>query len=92
MHKVAHRRSKPLLREDITSRLNLLALGPAVQPMIEETLKKAGKAKYRKGTILTPLLTVYIVLALAIRRDLSYPAAMNWLVSGLRWIKPVAYR
>ena len=86
MHRVAHRTPKPLLREDITSRLNLSALGPAVQPMIEETLKKTEKAKYRKGTILTPLLTVYVVLALAIRRDLSYPATMNWLVSGLRWI------
>lgn len=86
MHRVAHRTPKPLLREDITSRLNLSALGPVLQPVIEETLEKAGKAKYRKGTILTPLLTVYVVLALAIRRDLSYPAAMDWLISGLRWI------
>gem|GEM_PF-4763929 len=86
MHRVAHRTRKPLLREDISSRLNLSALGPVLQPVIEETLEKAGKAKYRKGTILTPLLTVYVVLALAIRRDLSYPAAMDWLIFGLRWI------
>ena len=86
MHRVDYCIPRPLLREDIASRVNLSALGPALQPVIEESLKETGKSKYRKGTILTPLLTVYVVLALAIRRDLSYPAAMNWLVSGLRWI------
>jgi hypothetical protein len=54
--------------------------------MIEESLRECGKASYRKGTILTPLFAVFVVLGLALRRDLSYPHVIAWLVSGLRWL------
>ncbi len=57
-----------------------------IQPNIEETLKDYNKDKYRKGTILTPLITVWLVLVLAFRRDLNYTKALNWMISGTRWI------
>jgi len=55
------------------------------QPIIEEELAKHKKEKYRKGTILTPLLTIWLVLALALRRDLNYHNTLNWMISGFRW-------
>jgi hypothetical protein len=80
------RKSKPIHREDIGSQVDLRLLGKQLQPIIEESLRECGKASYRKGTILTPLFTVFVVLGLAMRRDLSYPHVLNWLVSGLRWL------
>jgi hypothetical protein len=80
------RKSKPIHREDIGSQIDLRLLGKQLQPIIEESLRECGKANYRKGTILTPLFTVFVVLGLAMRRDLSYPHVINWLVSGLRWL------
>jgi len=55
------------------------------QSILEETLAKHKKDKYRKGTILTPLLTIWLVLALTLRRDLNYHKTLNWLISGFRW-------
>lgn len=55
------------------------------QPIIEEVLAKHKKEKYRRGTILTPLVTIWLVLALALRRDLNYHKTLNWLISGFRW-------
>jgi len=36
---------------------------------------------------LTPLLLVWLVLTLTLRRDINYPKTLNWLVSGLRWLR-----
>jgi hypothetical protein len=72
------RKSKPIHREDIGSQVDLRLLGQQLQPIIEESLHECGKASYRKGAILTPLFTVFVVLGLAIRRDLSYPHVINW--------------
>jgi hypothetical protein len=57
-----------------------------IQPIIQDALAKHKKDKYRKGTILTPLLLVWLVLTLTLRRDINYPKTLNWLVSGLRWL------
>ncbi len=63
-----------------------IKLGKQLKPIIEESLRECNKANYRKGTILTPLFTVFVVLGLTFRRNLGYPAVINWLISGLRWL------
>ena len=57
-----------------------------IQPIIEEALSEHKKNNYRKGTILTPLIMVWLVLALTLRRDLNYSKTLNWLLSGIRWL------
>ena len=74
-------------RAEIASLLHPEALAKDLRPMIEDSLAECGKDECRKGTFLTPVLTVFIVLGLTIRRDLSYSAVINWLVSGLRWLR-----
>ena len=61
--------------------------GRNMQPIIRYALAKHNKDKYRKGTILTPLLMVWLVLALTLRRDINYPKTLNWMVSGIRWLR-----
>jgi hypothetical protein len=58
-----------------------------LQPLIDETLTEQGKDEYRKSTILTPGLLVWLVLALTLRRDLNYHKVLNWMVSGFRWLQ-----
>lgn len=58
-----------------------------LQPMIEEALAEEGKDGCRKGTILTPTVSIWTTLALTIRRDLNYHHVLNWVVKGFRWIK-----
>lgn len=57
-----------------------------LQPLIDESLKEHGKDTYRKGTQLIPRLLVWLVLVLTLRRDLNYDAALNWMLSGFRWM------
>lgn len=57
-----------------------------IQPIIQDVLAEHKKDKYRKGTLLTPLLMVWLVLTLTLRRDINYHKTLNWLVSGLRWL------
>jgi hypothetical protein len=83
---IFRRKSKAIHREDIGSLVDIPSLGEKLKPIVEESLRECGKAKYRKGTILTPIFSVFVVLGLAIRRDLSYPHVIEWLVSGLRWL------
>ncbi len=56
-----------------------------IQPIIEDALKEHQKDKYRKGTILTPVVLVWLCFALALRRNLNYDKTLNWLVAGMRW-------
>ena len=35
---------------------------------------------------MTPLIMVWLVLSLTLRRDINYPKTLNWLVSGVRWL------
>jgi hypothetical protein len=58
-----------------------------LQPLIVEALAELGKDQYRTGTILTPVLLVWLILTLTLRRDLNYHKALNWMVSGLRWLQ-----
>lgn len=87
MQDLSRKPAKALERAEIGAVLdNVPLLGKHLQPVIEESLRECGKAGYRKGTILTPLFSVFVVLGLALRRDLSYPRVIDWLVSGLRWL------
>lgn len=86
MDSVLGRKSKSIARQDVGSLVDMSFLGEQLKTIIEESLRECGKADYRKGTILTPMFSVFVVLGLAIRRDLSYPHVIDWLVSGLRWL------
>ena len=57
-----------------------------LQPLIDEVLAEQGKDSYRKGTVLMPRLLVWLVLVLTMRRDLNYDKALNWMLSGFRWM------
>jgi hypothetical protein len=57
-----------------------------LQPLIDETLSEHGLDRYRKGTLLVPKVLIWLVLVLTLRRDLSYDKALNWMVSGFRWL------
>jgi len=58
-----------------------------IQPTIEDILAEHKKDKCRKGTLLTPFLMVWLVLTLTLRRDINYPKSLNWLISGVRWLR-----
>jgi len=59
------------------------ALAKDLQPKILEILKKHGKDRQRKSP-LSPLLSVWLILCLPLRRELSYPNVLDWLLSGQR--------
>ncbi len=69
----------------IGASFSLAPFSNILQPLIDETLTEQGKDECRKGTILTPSLLVWLVLALTLRRDLNYHKVLNWMVSGFRW-------
>jgi len=56
-----------------------------IQPIIHEVLKEHQKDKFRKGTILTPCVLVWLCFALVFRRNLNYKKTLDWLFSGFRW-------
>ena len=64
----------------------LAPLDTQLQPLIDESLNEHGKDTYRQGTQLIPRLLVWLVLVLTLRRDLNYDKALNWMVSGFRWL------
>ncbi len=47
-----------------------------IQPIIQDVLAEHNKDKYRKATILTPLLMVWLVLTLTLQRDMNYPKTL----------------
>ena len=53
--------------------------------LITESLAQNEKDKYRSWTKLVPTFVVWLVLAFSIRRDLSCPAVLDWMISGWRW-------
>jgi hypothetical protein len=59
------------------------ALAKDLQPEVQAALIKHGKAAQRQSK-LSPLLTVWFVLALPLRRELGYHNLLSWLLSGLR--------
>ncbi len=56
-----------------------------IGPIIQDVLKEKQLDKFRKGTLLTPLLSVWLCFALALRRNLNYQKTLDWLLAGLRW-------
>jgi len=86
MRRIFRRDSKATDRHEMASLVDIPLLSKALKSVIEESLRECGKERCRKGTILPPPFVVLAILGLAIRRDLSYPAVLNWLVSGLRWL------
>ncbi len=72
--------------KQISPSFSLKPFAPIIQPIIEETLIEHKKNKSREGTILTPIIIVWLVLSLTLRRDINYPKTLNWLILGLRWI------
>ncbi|MHC4407228.1 MAG: IS4 family transposase [Planctomycetota bacterium] len=69
--------------EDVSGNFTVEAVANDFQPKIEESLKKHEKDGQRKSK-LSPLLTVWVILVLPLRRDLNYHNVLSWLLSGLR--------
>jgi hypothetical protein len=69
--------------EDIGRRFTVEVFGREVQPMIEDALRKHGKQRQRNRK-LGPVLTVWLILGLCLRREISYKNVLSWLLSGLR--------
>lgn len=58
-----------------------------LKPIIKEALEEAQKnGRNRKGTLFTPIFTVFVVLGCVMRHDLSYLSVLDWLISTIRWI------
>jgi Transposase DDE domain/Insertion element 4 transposase N-terminal len=73
----------------IGATFSLAPFDTLLQPLIEETLAEQGKSRWRCGTLLIPGLLIWLVLVLTLRRDLNYDQALNWMVSGFRWLTEV---
>lgn len=72
-------------REDAANSLDIQALGTHLEPKVQRVLQENGKQPARKGTFFTPAFTLYVVLALCMRRDLNQKATVNWMFSAFRW-------
>lgn len=66
--------------------LNIRSLSEELQPLIQSSLDEEGIKKKRKGSFLQPNFLIWIILACALRRDLSYPKVLEFLVSAIRWL------
>lgn len=71
---------------EIAETFSLTPFDEQLQPLIDEVLIEQGEDSYRKGTKLIPRLLIWLVLVLTIRRDLNYDKALNWMLSGFRWM------
>lgn len=58
-------------------------LAKDLQVPVETALMRHEKDGQRQSK-LSPVLTVWLILTLPLRRELGYPNLLNWLVSGLR--------
>jgi hypothetical protein len=57
-----------------------------LQPVMDETLRELEQDHWRRGTLLIPRVLIWLVLVLTVRRDLNCDRALNWMVSGFRWL------
>src|SRR6266511_3024474 len=69
--------------KDVAKNFTVEPLARDLQPVVNEALKKHGKDQQRKSP-LSPLLTVWLLLSLPLRRDLNYFNVLDCLLSGLR--------
>ena len=58
---------------------------PILSPLIKESLVEVGQDRYRQGTLLIPVLVVWLVLGLTMRRDLNLYQVMEWMIASYRW-------
>ena len=70
---------------EIAVNFGFAPFAPILQPIVQGCLEEHGKNKCRKGTILTPSLLAWLCIALALRLDLNYNKALNWVIAGVRW-------
>ena len=80
-------RNRQAIIAQVTQRYEPGVIALHLQPIIAEALAICKQDKYRQGTILNPVLVIWFVIMSTMRRDLSYPAVLNWMISGLRWIE-----
>lgn len=73
----------------IGATFSLVPFDAVMQPLIDEALAEQGQNHWRRGTLLIPSLLIWLVLVLTLRRDLNYDQALNWMVSGFRWLADV---
>ena len=78
--------SMALAFAQVGATFSLAPFDALLQPLIDETLAEQGKNRWRRGTQLIPGLLIWLVLVLTLRRDLNYDQALNWMVSGFRWL------
>ena len=69
----------------LTQEYNLESFASHLSTIIKESLA-VSQSKFRQGTVLVPTFVIWFVILSTIRRDLSYPSVMNWMISGLRWL------
>ena len=68
----------------LTQEYNLEPFTLHLSTIIKESLS-VSQRKFRQGTVLVPTFVIWFVILSTIRRDLSYPSVMNWMISGMRW-------
>lgn len=69
--------------QEVSADFAVETLAKELAPTINEALHAHGKDQQRKSK-LSPVLTVWLVLAMCLRRELNYHAVLDWLLSGLR--------
>lgn len=73
-------------RDELSS-IELQPFSKQLKPIIEESLIDAMKnERNRRGTLFTPIFTVFVVLGIAMRHDLDYLSVVNWMISAVRWL------
>lgn len=73
-------------RDELSS-IELQPFSEQLKPIIEESLNELQKNdRNRKGTLFTPMFTVFVVLGIAMRHELSYAKVVNWIISAMRWL------
>ena len=70
----------------VMEHIDIPLLGEELKSLIKEALVKCSKDTYRKGTKLIPEFLTFFVIVITLRRDLSYPAVLDWLLCNIRWI------
>src|SRR5579883_450340 len=70
----------------ITHGYNLDFFDSHLSSIIKESLAIQNIHRGRSGTVLSPTFVIWFVILSTIRRDLSYPSIVNWMISGMRWL------
>jgi hypothetical protein len=79
--------SSPIQEGHTLNSFDFQPFGTLLQPLIRDAVTECGLTSVRKGTKLPPVFVIWIVLMLAIRRDLNGRNVVNWMLSGWRWFE-----